>query len=196
VNAVSKTRQVVMQVLTRTGEEWSHVEFTLDDSFAERLRQLRTLVPPLNSLNRSRDLVIDKVRVRLPSAVWRCDGAGETATEVDGSSIVIATEGLFNCGGKKRGSRERLVTYTFPIARLIELHAERADGEVFFLRNGIFTNDEPANSSAGRWAASLHPSDPPSTHEAVTDFDTLPGSPVPLRHPNPIDTAPKERVLN
>ncbi len=119
-----------MQVLTRAGEEWNHVEFTLDDSFAERLRQLRTLVPPLNSLNRNRDLVIDKVRVRLPSAIWRCSGAGEAATEVDGSSIVIAAEGFFNCGGKKRGSREKLVTYTFPIARLIELHAERADAEV------------------------------------------------------------------
>lgn len=193
---MSKTRQVVMQVLTRAGEEWNHVEFTLDDSFAERLRQLRTLVPPLNNLNRGRDLVIDKVRVRLPSAVWRCDGAGEAATEVDGSSIVIAAEGFFNCGGKKRGSREKLVTYTFPIARLIELHAERADGEVFFLRNGIFTNDEPANSSAGRWAASLHLGDAPHAHEAVTDFDTMPGSPVSLRHPDPIDSAPAQRVLN
>ncbi|MBN8746308.1 MAG: hypothetical protein J0I65_02205 [Variovorax sp.] len=193
---MSKTRQVVMQVLTRAGEEWNHVEFTLDDSFAERLRQLRTLVPPLNSLNRNRDLVIDKVRVRLPSAIWRCSGAGEAATEVDGSSIVIAAEGFFNCGGKKRGSREKLVTYTFPIARLIELHAERADAEVFFLRNGIFTNDEPADSSAGRWAASLHLGEAIHGHESVTDFDTMPGSPVPLRHPEAAGAAPAARSLN
>ncbi|WP_051953994.1 hypothetical protein [Xenophilus azovorans] len=192
---MAKTRQVIMQVLTRSGEEWNHVEFTLDDHFAERLRQLRTLVPPLNNLNRNRDLVIDKVRVRLPSAVWRCGGPGEGATEVDGSSIVVAAEGFFNCGGKKRSSREKLVTYTFPIARLIELHLERPDGEAFFLRNGLFTNDEPAHSSAGRWVASLHV--PEQAAVPVTDFDTMPGSPVPLAHPRRSEDGPAPvRVLN
>lgn len=195
---MGKTRQVVMQVLTRSGEEWNHVEFTLDDMFAERLRQLRTLVPPLTSLNRTRDLVIDKVRVRMPSAIWRCCRS-EGATAVDGSSIVISTDGLFNCGAKKRDTRDKMVTYTFPIARLIELHDERADGEVLFLRNGVLANDEPAQSSAGRWAASLHVGQSSAAPEGVTDFDTMPGAPVSLRLSHPgVDDAPppQKRTLN
>jgi hypothetical protein len=48
---------------------------------------------------------------------------------VDGSCIVIAAEGSFNCGGKDRKTREKLVTYNFAIARLLELHAERTEGE-------------------------------------------------------------------
>lgn len=167
-----------MQVISRAGDATHHVEFRLDDAFAERLHQLRTLVPPLNNLNRSRDLVIDKVRVRLPSAVWRCDGAGDIASVVDGSSIVVATEGFFNCGAKKRATREKLVTYTFPIARLIELHQTRQAGETFFLRNGIFTNDEPLESNARRWSSMLQTPEVPRGFESATDFDTMPGAPL------------------
>ena len=167
-----------MQVISRSGDAAHHVEFTLDDAFAERLHQLRSLVPPLNNLNRHRDLVIDKVRVRVPSAIWRCDGQGETVTVVDGSSIVVATEGYFNCGAKKRATREKLVTYTFPIARLIELHQTRPNGETFFLRNGIFTNDEPPESNARRWSSMLHTPEPPRGFESATDFDTMPGVPL------------------
>ena len=170
-------RRVVMQVVKRSGGATHHVEFTMDDNFAERLRQLRSLVPPLNALNRQRDLVIDKVRVRLPTAVWRL--GGDEAAQVDGSCIVIAAEGFFNCGGKDRQTKEKLVTYTFPIARLIELHAERPAGETFFIRDGVFTNDEPANSAAGRWVASLHEMVEVRVPEAPSDFDTLQG--VPLR---------------
>lgn len=178
---MGKTRQVVMQVISRTGDLTNHVEFRLDDGFAERLHQLRSLVPPLNNLNRSRDLVIDKVRVRLPSAIWRCEGSGEEVSVVEGSSIVVASEGFFNCGAKKRSSREKLVTYTFPIARLIELHHTRADGETFFLRNGLFTNDEPPESNAGRWASMLHAHDPAARgFESSTDFDSMPSEPMPL----------------
>jgi hypothetical protein len=174
---VSNSRQVVMQVVKRSGEAAHHVEFTLDDNFSERLRQLRTLVPPLNGLNKQRDLVIDKVRARLPSAVWRCGAAGEEPSAVDGSCIVIAAEGFFNCGAKDRKSKEKLVTYTFPIQRLVELHAERANGETFFIRNGIFTNDEPADSSAGRWVAALHEFADSRLPEGPSQFDTLPGAP-------------------
>ncbi|GAA4332646.1 hypothetical protein GCM10023165_07350 [Variovorax defluvii] len=170
-------RRVVMQVVKRSGGATHHVEFTMDDNFAERLRQLRSLVPPLNALNRQRDLVIDKVRVRLPSAVWRL--GGEEAAQVDGSCMVIAAEGFFNCGGKDRSTKEKLVTYTFPIARLLELHAERPAGETFFIRDGVFTNDEPADSSAGRWVASLHEKVEARVPDAPSDFDTLQG--VPLR---------------
>ena len=131
-----------MQVVKRSGGATHHVEFSMDDNFAERLRQLRSLVPPLNALNKQRDLVIDKVRVRLPTAVWRC--GGDVDSQVEGSCIVIAAEGFFNCGGKDRKTKEKLVTYTFPIARLIELHMERPAGETFYIRDGIFTNDEPA----------------------------------------------------
>lgn len=173
---MSRPRHVVMQVVRRASGSTHHVEFPMDDSFAERLRQLRSLVPPLNNLNRQRDLVIDKVRVRLPSAVWRC--SGEATSEVDGSCVVVAAEGVFNCGGKDRKTREKLVTYTFPIARLIELHAERPVGETFYIRNGVFTNDEPADSAAGRWVASLHELEEMRLPESPSDFDTIQGAPL------------------
>jgi hypothetical protein len=174
---VSRHRHVIMQVVKRSGGATHHVEFSMDDNFAERLRQLRSLVPPLNGLNKQRDLVIDKVRVRLPTAVWRC--GGDIDSSVEGSCIVIAAEGFFNCGAKDRKTKEKLVTYTFPISRLIELHVERPAGETFYIRDGIFTNDEPAESAAGRWVASLHELEEMRVPEAPSDFDTLQG--VPLR---------------
>ncbi|AMM26511.1 hypothetical protein AX767_20735 [Variovorax sp. PAMC 28711] len=189
MDAVSNTRQIVMQVVKRNGEPAHHVEFTLDDNFAERLRQLRSLVPPLTGLNRARDLVIDKVRARLPAAIWRCGaGDGQEANPVEGSCIVIAAEGFFNCGAKDSKSKEKLVTYTFPISRLIELHVERPSGETFFIRNGIFTNDEPADSSAGRWVALLHEAEHSRLPEGPSHFDTLPGGPhsdlhIPITQP-------------
>ncbi|MBU1359993.1 MAG: hypothetical protein KKC79_00145 [Gammaproteobacteria bacterium] len=179
---MSQPRHVIMQVVMRSGGATHHVEFVIDANFAERLRQLRSLVPPLNTLNSQRDLVIDKVRVRLPTAVWRCNGQADAQFEsqVDGSCMVIASEGFFNCGGKDRKTKEKLVTYTFPISRLLELHAERPEGETFYIRDGIFANDEPANSSAGRWVASLHELEEMRTPDAPpSDFDTIQG--VPLR---------------
>ena len=173
---MSVPRRVVMQVVKRSGGTTHHVEFTVDDNFAERLRQLRSLVPPLNTLNAQRDLVIDKVRVRVPSAVWRCDGESESL--IDGSCVVIAAEGVFNCGGKDRKTREKLVTYAFPIARLLSLHAERPAGETFYIRDGKFTNDEPPESSAGRWVASLHELEEMRLAESASDFDTLQGAPL------------------
>ena len=166
-----------MQVVKRSGGSTHHVEFVMDDIFAERLKQLRSLVPPLNTLNKQRDLVIDKVRVRLPTAVWRCGADLDSA--IDGSCIVIASEGFFNCGAKDRKTKEKLVTYTFPIARLIELHLERPAGETFYIRDGVFTNDEPSESAAGRWVASLHELEEMRVPEPPSDFDTLQG--VPLR---------------
>lgn len=173
---MDEPRRVVMQVVKRSGGTTHHVEFTLDGNFVERLRQLRSLVPPLNTLNTQRDLVIDKVRVRVPSAIWRCDGESESL--VDGSCIVIAAEGVFNCGGKDRKSREKLVTYAFPISRLLSLHADRPVGETFYIRDGKFTNDEPAESSAGRWMASLHEVEEMRLSESSSDFDTLQGAPL------------------
>ncbi len=174
---MNHTRQVVMQVVKRSGEAAHHVEFTLDDNFAERLRQLRSLVPPLNTLSKQRDLVIDKVRARLPSAIWRCGdyAEGRDGTLVDGSCIVIAAEGSFNCGAKDCRTREKLATYTFPIGRLIDLHAERPSGEAFFIRNGIFINDEPADSAAGRWVTALHEIEHSRLPEGPSHFDTLSG---------------------
>ena len=177
---MGKSRHVVMQVVRRSsGSATHHVEFLMDDNFAERLRQLRSLVPPLGSLNKQRDLVIDKVRVRLPNAIWRSGNEIDMDGGVDGSCIVIAAEGSFNCGGKDRKTKEKLVTYTFPIARLIELHTERPAGETFYIRDGVFTNDEPANSAAGRWVAALHEMEETRPPESPSDFDTLQG--VPLR---------------
>ncbi len=174
---MSNTRQVIMQVVRRNGEPAHHVEFTLDDNFAERLRQLRTLVPPLTGMNRSRALVIDKVRARLPSAIWRCGAStdGHGGNLVEGSCIAIGAEGLFNCGAKDSESKEKFVTYTFAISRLIELHVERPSGETFFIRHGIFANDEPADSSAGRWMARLQDMEQARLSDGPSQFGMLPG---------------------
>jgi hypothetical protein len=172
---MAKPRAVIMQVVKRSsGSATHHVEFLMDDNFAERLRQLRSLVPPLGSLNRQRDLVIDKVRVRLPNAIWRSGNEIDMDGGVDGSCIVIAAEGSFNCGGKDRKTREKLVTYNFSIARLLELHAERSEGETFYIRDGVFANDEPAESPAGRWVISMHELETVMrVPDAPSDFDTL-----------------------
>jgi len=174
---LNNPRHVIMQVVKRSGGASHHVSFTIDDHFIERLSQLRSLVPPLTTLSKQRDLVIDKVRVRLPTAVWRAGSLVED--QIEGSCIVIANEGLFSCGGKDRRSKEKLVTYAFSIARLGELHAERRVGETLYIRDGVFTNDEPADSPAGRWVASLHEFEEVRVPDAPSDFDTLQG--VPLR---------------
>jgi len=170
---MSKPRHVVMQVVKRSsGSATHHVEFLMDDNFAERLRQLRSLVPPLGSLNKQRDLVIDKVRVRLPNAIWRT--GSQVDHGVEGSCIVIASEGSFNCGGKDRSTREKLVTYNFSISRLVELHTERAEGETLYIRDGNFANDEPADSPAGLWVASLTEEETVMRiPDAPSNFDTL-----------------------
>jgi hypothetical protein len=173
---MNKQRHVIMQVVKNSGSATHHVEFIMDDTFAERLRQLRSLVPPLGTLNKQRDLVIDRVRVRMPSAVWRC--GSDLDSQIDGSCIVVAADGHFNLGAKDRKSREKLVTYMFPIARLIELHVERPAGETFYIRDGVFANDEPAGSSAGRWMALMQDSEEMRHHEGSSDFDTLPGAPL------------------
>ena len=174
---MNNARQVIMQVVKRSGGATHYVQLLIDDSFVDRLRQLRSLVPPITGINRQRDLVIDKVRVRLPNGVWR-NGA-QVESQIEGSCVVVAAEGLFSCGGKDSKTKEKLVTYAFPIARLGELHAERPAGETFYLRDGVFCNDESTGSPAGRWMALLHGFDEMQVPEAASDFDTLQG--IPLR---------------
>jgi hypothetical protein len=145
-----------MQVVRRSSSSNANrqVEFQLDDNFAERLRQLRTLVPSLGSLSKHRDLVIDKLRMRLPNAVWRA--GNEVDSAVEDSCMVIASEGSFNCGGKNPKTREEMMTYRFPVQRLIELHVERPQSETFFICDGVFANEQPSDSALGRWITLMH----------------------------------------
>lgn len=170
---MNKPRHVVMQVVKRSsGSATHHVEFLMDDNFVDRLKQLRSLVPLLSSLNKQRDLVIDKVRVRLPNAIWYAGSSIDSG--VEGSCIVIAAEGSFNCGARDRQTREKLVTYNFSISRLIDLHGERAEGETLYIRDGNFANDEPVDSPAGLWVASMHELEVVMrVPDAPSDFDTL-----------------------
>ena len=148
-----------MQAMKRVSATTHHVVFAVDDSFIERMRQLRSLVPPLSPLNRQRDLVIDKVRVRLPNAVWRA--GNEVMADIAGSCMVVATEGVFSCGAKDQRSRDKLVTHTFPISRLIELHASRPMDETLFIREGVFANEEAPGSESRDWMASVLAAFPP-----------------------------------
>lgn len=165
------SRLVVMRLVLPMGGAPRHVEFRMDQGFAERLRQLRTLVPMTTSLNRQRDLVIDKVRVRLPSAVFR---RLDAEIKISGPCLVVSNEGIFHCGAKDVENGHKLLSCTFPITRLIELNAQRPAGETFFIQSGFFINDEPSETEAGRWLASLHATDALPT-EGASDFDTLHG---------------------
>ena len=160
-----------MRLVMPMGGTPRHVEFRIDASFCERLRQLRTLVPLATGLNRQRDLVIDKVRARLPNSVWR---RADTPIGVTGACLVVSSEGVFHCGAKEVEGGYKLLGCTFPISRLSELHAGRPVGETFFIQSGFFINDEPAESEAGRWAAKLHGIEGAvAVPEGASDFDSL-----------------------
>ena len=171
------SRLVVMRLVLPVGGAPRHVEYRIDHTFIDRLRQLRTLVPMITSLNRQRDLVIDKVRVRLPSAVWRRVDAG---IRVSGSSLVVSNEGIFHLGAKDVDNGHKLLTCTFPISRLIDLHAQRPAGETLYIQSGFFINDEPAETEAGRWVAAVHAIEEGGMviPEGASDFDTLHGVPA------------------
>lgn len=165
------SRLVVMRLVSPVGGTPRHVEFRMDLVFAERLRQLRTLVPTITSLNRQRDMVIDKVRVRLPTAVWR---RADAEIRISGPCLVVSNEAVFHCGAKDIENGHKLLSCSFPIARLIDLNAQRPAGETFYIQSGFFINDEPAESEGGRWLASKHPGlDTTAVPDGVTDFDTI-----------------------
>lgn len=103
------------------------VEFILDDEFVDRLRQLRSLVPLLTSLSERRDLVIDRVRARIPRAVWRVGEGPEVVMERSG--LVVAPDGLFCCAARIKDTRERWQTPHASIPRLIEAHVSLVQGE-------------------------------------------------------------------
>lgn len=174
-------RLVVMRLVHPIGGAPRTVEFRIDDAFIERLRQLRTLVPTPTSLNRNRDLVIDKVRVRLSSALWR---RVEMPLRASSSCLVVSNEGVFHCGAKDSESGHKLMSCSFSIARLMELHEQRPAGETLYIYSGFFINDEPTESEAGRWVAQMHAIE---SHvqmaEGSSDFDTLHGTPPRAEEP-------------
>lgn len=189
------TRMVVMAVMQSGGSSPRQVEFTLDDAVAERLRQLRSLVPPATGLRLQRDLVIDKVRARLATAVWR--RLGEPVT-VSGSCIVVSSDGVFHCGAKELRSQAKLLSCTFPIERLVDLHAQRPDGEIFVIRDGRLLNDEPAEADAQQRLLQFAHTEPPRPLESASDFDTLQGLPLQASAlvMAPQAGAPARRTLN
>lgn len=128
-NADAGSRSVIMEATSRVEIKWSfEVEFRIDQRFMERLQQLRSLVPPLNTLTMRRDLVIDKVRLRLPTAQWRNEL--HDAVSVVGTCLVVASDGTLSCAAKCLVTRDRLQTPALPIAKLVELHRLTPPGVV------------------------------------------------------------------
>lgn len=129
------SRQVIMQVAqVASGTAW-HVEFTINSDFAERLRQLRSLVPAATGRISQRDLVIDKVRARLRKANWR-SSAGSNPV-VDGSCIVFSSNGTFSCVAKNRDTREQLRTFEASVEEVLALHASRPIEEILYVGAGV-----------------------------------------------------------
>ncbi|WP_454909551.1 hypothetical protein [Variovorax gossypii] len=126
-NVETGSRSVTMRATSRAETRWAfEVEFRIDQRFMERLQQLRSLVPPPNALTLRRDLVIDKVRLRLPTARWRNDLHEDLP--VEGSCLVVASDGTLSCAAKCPGTRDRLQTPALPIAELVELHQLASPG--------------------------------------------------------------------
>lgn len=174
--AQNASRLVVMRLVSPVGGTPRHVEFRIDLAFVERLRQLRTLVPALTSLNRQRDLVIDKVRVRLQTAVWR---RAQAEIRVASSCLVVTNEAVFHCGARDIENGHKLLSCSFPISRLIDLNAQRPTGETLYIQSGFFINDEPPETEAGRWVAAKHAAlEATAVPESASDFDTLHGMPA------------------
>lgn len=131
---MNTSRQVIMQVAQSTNTLGWHVEFTIDDDFAERLRQLRSLVPMVTGRLAQRDLVVDKVRARLRKAHWR--PSDDTESPIDGSCIVFSSDGTFTCVAKLRATREQLRTYSASIAEVLAMHSDRPASETLYIGAG------------------------------------------------------------
>jgi hypothetical protein len=142
-NTVKSSRQVIMQAVPRTGDVAWYVEFTIDNDFVERLRQLRSLVPAYSSMSKKRDLVIDKVRARLREARWQPSRAVQA--DIDGSCIVFAADGTFSCAAKNRATEERLQTYYASIEDLLIQHESLPASETLLIR-GRTISALPANT--------------------------------------------------
>jgi hypothetical protein len=136
-NSVKSSRQVIMQAVPRTGDIAWYVEFTIDNDFVERLRQLRSLVPSSYSMTKKRDLVIDKVRARLRDARWQPSKAVEA--DIDGSCMVFAADGTFSCAAKNRATEERLQTYYASIEDLLVHHESLPASETLLIRGRTFS---------------------------------------------------------
>ena len=92
--------------------------------------------------------------MRVPNAVWRLSEAVDSGVEC--SCMVIASEGSFSFGGRNRKTQEEVGTYRFSIQLLLELHAERPQGETFFIYDGVFANEQSSESASGRWVTLMH----------------------------------------
>jgi hypothetical protein len=132
-----------MQAVPRAGDVAWYVEFTIDNDFVERLRQLRSLVPAYSSMSKKRDLVIDKVRARLREARWQPSRA--VRADIDGSCIVFAADGTFSCAAKNRATEERLQTYYASIEDLLIQHESLPASETLLIR-GRTISALPANT--------------------------------------------------
>lgn len=100
------------------------VEFNIDRTFVERMQQLRSLVPPVRNLTAHRDLEIDKVRARMPTAQW-WDSAERLP--VDKSSVVLSSDGDFVCLATARRTLQ-LCTASIPVARIVQLESMHMGG--------------------------------------------------------------------
>jgi hypothetical protein len=147
----------------------------MDDNFAERLRQLRSLVPPLKPQQAARPG--DRQGARAPAECHLALRATKsTSIRVDGSCIVIAAEGSFNCGGKDRKTkREARHVQLLDFARLHRA-ARRAPAKARPSTSATASSPTTSRpkSPAGRWVASMHELETVMrVPEAPSDFDTL-----------------------
>lgn len=131
---MSSPRKAILDIAPGDdGVSWQ-VELVVDDYFVERLQQLRRLVKPVTPLMSQTNLIIDKVRARLPSAVWR--SANALDSQVGGSSLVVSCDGTFSCTAKHMASRIRLHSVPVAIADLEALHKSRPVSEVIYATHG------------------------------------------------------------
>lgn len=132
--SMSSPRKAIFNIAPRGGDVSWQVELVVDDYFIERLQQLRRLVKPVTPLMAGTNLIIDKVRARLPSAIWHPSNGLDR--EVVGSSLVVSSDGTCSCTAKHIASRVRLHSVPVAIDDLEALHKSRPEDEVIYVSQG------------------------------------------------------------
>jgi hypothetical protein len=131
---MSGSRKAVFVIEPQGSTITWQVEVRCDDYFIERLQQLRRLVPPVTPLMAGTNLIIDKLRARLPQAVWRA--SADLGGAVESSSVVVSADGTFSCSAKHIGMRMRLYSIPVSIADFEAVHKSRPPGDVIYVSQG------------------------------------------------------------
>ncbi len=144
---MSGSRKAVFVIAPMGSAITWQVDLLFDDYFIERLQQLRRLVQPVTPLMAGTNLIIDKLRARLPRAVWRA--SADLGSEAESSSVVVSSDGTFSCSAKHVAMRMRLHSIPVSIADFEAVHRSRPPGDVIYVSQGTIDARSQADLASG-----------------------------------------------